>query len=146
MLQRKQSIWLFLATLCNAGVFLFDIYRVSYKDAAGTVLQNVLRVANNYPLLLIALVMTLLPLITIFMFRNRKKQMSMTAVSMVATLAFISMMLVNVNKLERSTPGMTGGTYWVGAVLPVIALIFIVMSLAGIRKDEKLVRSMDRLR
>jgi FtsH-binding integral membrane protein len=146
MIQRKQSIWLLLAALFNAGVFLFDLYRVD-TNTNGVVTQSVLRVSNHYPSLLIALVMTLLPLISIFMFSNRKRQRGMTAVSMVATLAFIGMTLARVNKLETATtPPPTGGTYWIGAVLPVVALVFIVMALAGIRKDEKLVRSMDRLR
>jgi dolichol kinase len=145
MIQRKQSLWLFLAALLNAGVFLFDIYHADVTNA-GIVDHKFVRVQDHFPSLLIALVMTLLPLITIFMFRNRKRQTSMTVASIIATLSFEGMALSRVSQLEKMVPAPTNGSYWVGAVLPVASLIFLIMAAVAIRKDEKLVRSMDRLR
>ena len=142
MIQRKQSLWLLVAALLNAGVFIFDLYRADVT-VNGIADHKVLRVADHYPPLLIALVMTLLPVVTIFMFSNRKRQVGMSAVSMVGTLSFISMMLMRVKNIS---PAPAAGSYWIGAVLPVAAVIFIVMAIVGIRKDEKLVRSVDRLR
>lgn len=37
-------------------------------------------------------------------------------------------------------------SYEVGSVFPIVALVFLVLALRGIRKDEKLIRSADRLR
>jgi hypothetical protein len=56
------------------------------------------------------------------------------------------MALSRVSQLEKMVPAPTNGSYWVGAVLPVASLIFLIMAAVAIRKDEKLVRSMDRLR
>ncbi|MCF8448587.1 MAG: DUF4293 domain-containing protein [Taibaiella sp.] len=145
MIQRKQSLWLLLAALFAAGVFYFDLYRG--EILTGDIVESrMLRVADHYPSLLIALVMVLLPLITIFMFTNRKRQLRMTAIALISTAGFMSMMLWRVTGLTREVPPVTGGNYWVGAVLPVFSLVLLVLAMAGIRSDEKLVRSTDRLR
>ena len=145
MIQRKQSIFLFLAALLNAGVFYFAFYKmhtvVNGVDTLGQVDVN-----NHYPSLLNAVVITILPLITIFMFGNRKRQYAMTFVSFCGVVCFIAMMLARVNGLGKATPPPTSGSYWIGAVLPVMSLVFLFLAILGIRKDDKLVKSMDRLR
>jgi Na+/melibiose symporter-like transporter len=145
MIQRKQTLWLFLAALVGAGVFYFDLYHGDIKT--GDIMQGkVLSVRDKFPLLLIAVVMVTLPLITIFMFGNRKRQMRMTAMCMLSVMSFVSLMLATVTSWERASPPVLGGSYSVGAVLPVVSVILLIMALLGIRKDEKLVRSVDRLR
>lgn len=145
MIQRKQTLWLFLVALLNAGVFYFDVYKYHVLDA-GVDTTKLIRVADNYPLLIIAVIITLLPLVTIFMFNNRKQQMRMIAYSLVAESAFIAASLAQVSKLDKLTPPPTNGSYWIGAVLPIVAVIFLIMAMLGVRKDDKLVKSMDRLR
>jgi hypothetical protein len=107
---------------------------------------KLLRVADHYPSLLIALVMIALPLISIFMFGDRKRQLRMSYVSILAAISFLSMMLFRVSALAKEIPPVTGGNYWIGAVLPVLSIVFLILAIAGIRRDEKLVRSVDRLR
>lgn len=145
MIQRKQSLWLLFSALLGAGVFFFDLYRGEVKVGELTE-HKVLRVADHYPSLLIAIVMVALPLVTIFMFRDRKRQMRMTALSIISVLSFLTMMLTRVTGLSKLTPPVTGGSYWIGAVLPAVSLVFLLLALLGIRSDEKLVRSVDRLR
>jgi len=140
MIQRKQSLWLLLAALCSAGVLYFDLYRSSGMPVVS------LRTSDHYPSLLVALVMSLLPLISIFMFKDRKRQKVMTFVSMLATLSFISLILMRVSGLSKMTPPPAPGSYWIGAVLPAISLVLLILALVGINKDDKLVKSMDRLR
>src|SRR3954470_1057600 len=115
MIQRKQSLWLFIAALLNAGVFYFDLYKthmmVNGVDTAGIPL----RVSDHYPSMLIALVMTLFPLITIFLFNNRKRQAALCFVSILAIISFISLTLSRVGKI---TPQPLSGSYWIGSILP----------------------------
>lgn len=153
MIQRKQSLWLLIAALLSAGVFCFDLYRFHTSVSKPLLDKTVpvdtvasLRVSDHFPSLLIALVMTALPLVTIFMFRNRKRQVAMITVNLIAALSFIGMELARVSSLSSTTPPATNGTYWIGSVLPVAAVVFLVMAIVGIRSDEKLVRSADRLR
>ena len=153
MIQRKQSLWLLIAALLNSGVFYFDLYRYNTSSHRMLLDKDILvntseqiRVANHFPTLLIALVMTLLPLVTIFMFRKRKQQVAMTFVSILSVLSFISLVLKRVADIPKAPAGPINESYWIGAVLPVAAMVFLVLAMIGIRKDEKLVKSVDRLR
>jgi len=145
MIQRKQSIWLFIAALLNAGVFYFDLYR-AHMNANGADIIMPLRVADHFPSLLIALLMTALPFISIFMFGNRKQQIRMSFGGILAIVAFITLLMFRVTSLDKLIPPPTSGTYWIGSVLPVISVVFMFMAIAGIRRDDKLVKSVDRLR
>ena len=141
MIQRIQTLWLFIAAVMGAGLFAFDIYHYTIND-----IVHHLNVMNNYPLLLLALILVALPLIAIFMFKNRKRQRGMAILSIVINAGFIALMLMQVASINNQTPAPTKGSYWIGAVLPIIAIIFLIMAISGIRKDEKLVKSLDRLR
>lgn len=142
MIQRKQTLWLLLAGLISAGVLYFDLYR-----ATGAMIEKkVLRVSDHYPSLLISLVMIALPIVAIFMFNNRKRQTRLATVGIVSNAAFLSMMLWRVTLITKQIPAPDGGSYWIGAVLPFVSIVFLILAISGIRKDDKLVRSTDRLR
>ena len=103
-------------------------------------------VSGHYPLLLLALVIALLPLVAIFLYKNRKRQRAVSVFCMVANIGFISTVMMRVTTFTAKNPTATNGTYWIGSVLPVIAIVFLIMAIRGINKDEKLVKSQDRLR
>jgi len=140
MIQRKQTIWLFLAALIASGVLFFDLFRV-HTLVNGVDTVTAYRTNQHFPLLIIAIVMIALPLVTIFMYRDRKRQIRMCAASILSITSFVARLLMDTHVEPPATV-----TYWVGAVLPVVSLIFVIMAIAGIRKDDKLVRSVDRLR
>jgi hypothetical protein len=145
MIQRKQSIWLLIAALLCSGVFYFDLYKyhtvVSAVDTTGQ-----LRVMDHFPSLLLAIVMTALPLVTIFMFRQRKRQIAMSFFGVVAIAGFITMSLQRVKYLGDLPVPPTSQSYGLGTILPVAAVVFLFLAITGIRKDDKLVKSVDRLR
>ncbi len=145
MIQRKQSIWLLIAALCGAGLFYFSLYQYHVTENGIDVVKS-LRVNDHYPSLIVAVVTTLLPLVSIFMYTNRKRQVAMSFANVMALCSFISMVLARVTGLDKLVPPPTGVSYGVGAVLPVVALIFTILAIFGIRRDDKLVKSMDRLR
>lgn len=145
MIQRIQSVYLLLAALLCAGVFYFDLY-VYHTTVAGADVVNHLNVIQDFASLLIALVITILPLVTIFLFRNRKRQVSLSLLGILCIIGFMALSLWRVSMVGKLVPAPTSGNYWIGSVLPVIALVLEFMAISGIRKDDKLVKSVDRLR
>ncbi len=145
MIQRIQSVWLLLAALCCLCLFFFDIYHANVM-VNGVATTQYIRVNDHYPSLLIALVVTVLPAAAIFMFKNRKRQRLLSVLSIVFTISFIGMALSRVTNFNTDNPTATEATYWIGSVLPVAAIIFLILAIRGINKDEKLVKSLDRLR
>lgn len=146
MIQRIQSIWLLLAALTATGVFYTDVYRAQIVKETGMLTEH-LRVAAHFPSLLVAVLMVLLPLVAIFMFKNRKKQRSMVWGALLVTVGFIALNLMRISNFNNSTTiQVADGTYYIGSVLPVVVLFFLILAIRGINRDEKLVRSLDRLR
>ncbi len=141
MIQRKQSLFLFIAALLNACLLLVPFYK---WHEAGDTTWHELRLNTFFPAFIVAIVIILLPLVAIFMFRKRKQQIAMCFVSMISISTFVGMMLSKVGSIVPASA--TDGTYWIGAALPVVSFVFILLAILGIRKDDKLVRSMDRLR
>jgi uncharacterized membrane protein len=145
MIQRVQSLWLFLAALANSGVLLFDLYRAHIVVNGSDTLMS-LRVNDKFHFLLMALVIIILPLVAIFMFKNRKRQRTLSVLSIIFSLSFVSTMIFRVSKFSNEHPEATNGSYWIGSVLPVAAIVFLFLAIRGIAKDERLIRSQDRLR
>jgi len=82
----------------------------------------------------------LLSLIAIFLFKNRKLQMSLSYVAILAGFVLMG----TVAYLQVSTDSV--GTYSVGMAMPLAGILFSLLATVFIKKDDKLVRSMDRLR
>ncbi len=144
MIQRIQSLWLFLASMLNGLLFLFPLY--SYKTA-GISDPRFEGVRQHIPLFIVAAVATLLPMITIFFFMARKKQMRLVVISILASVLIIGLMMMNVSSLKTGTPPATEVDYAIPGFLgTVLAILFEILAFIGIRKDDKLIKSLDRLR
>ncbi|MBS1690263.1 MAG: DUF4293 domain-containing protein [Bacteroidetes bacterium] len=145
MIQRIQSIWLFLAAFAAAGLLYFNLYTYhALENAVDTAKQ--FKANDKYGLFVLAILLIILPLVNIFMFKNRKRQKGLAALSIVVAIGFIAVMVMLVTNLTNNTPPPSSGSYGIGAIMPILSIIFLALAISGIRKDEKLVKSLDRLR
>jgi len=92
--------------------------------------------------------MIILPLISIFQFKNRTKQLKITNVALFSAIgatlsANIALLLVPPDICSGLNPNYSGSG---GLVLMPLAMIALLLAIRGIRKDEELVRSADRIR
>ena len=141
MLQRIQTIWLLLAAACG-----FSMYKVSIFEA--TLANNVIyKLSATESLLLFAVLMSVacLSLIAIFLFKNRPLQSKIVLISILLSISAIALEVWQIEKYKSSAT-ITKGTYEFGGLLPIVMTIFLILAARGIRKDEKLVKSLDRLR
>ena len=90
-------------------------------------------------------ILGLIPFITIFLFKNRNQQIKMCYLSIVAILGF-SFWLVQTAKQALGAINLQTENYGLGVILPSLSVFFVILALRGIRKDEKLIKSSDRLR
>ena len=135
MIQRLQTVFLALATTSNLGVFFTPIYSRAIEDP---------QLWIGYGLAISLLVAMALSIFGIFQFKNRKIQIAWVkraSLLQVIGLGFCVGVFFSLGGI---------GTYlWdeaLGSGLVVLGLIFQVLALRFINKDEKLVRSMDRIR
>jgi hypothetical protein len=148
MIQRIQSVWLLLAAfsiLCllfipTVGADAAKGYYILY--GSGLKLEGVSNQPTNIPLLISTILAGLISLINIFNFRNRKLQMRIASLNIVLILALSFWLSQIVKRLD----GLTTLDIEPGIFLPMVAIIFTFLAIRGIKKDEKLIRSADRLR
>lgn len=96
------------------------------------------------PLSMFIILIPILSVITILVYKNRKIQLwlalSLIVISAVFIIASIHISFITISKYEsRIVPGFK-------MFLPVIILVLTVLAYKGIRKDDRLIRSYDRLR
>ncbi|MFX1617700.1 DUF4293 family protein [Riemerella anatipestifer] len=130
MLQRIQTIWMFLATM--GAVFLF----VSSQDVE-------IMTMGNLPILLGCGLLVVLLSLSIFSFKNRKRQMMLNRISI-----FINALLIGV--LIYWLLNLPGGIDFpekgIEPLFSFISIVCLLIANVYIEKDERLVKSVDRLR
>ena len=157
MLQRIQTIWLLLAALVLLGLFVFPY--VSYIDLVGLgkrilitgeygAVNNEAVKSEGYILQVIAvIVLALIPLVTIFQFKNRKLQLKLIYVEIVLIALFgIWIYFSATSTLSLINQHINAQSIGAGFFLLPVSILLLAMAIGGIRKDEKLIKSADRLR
>lgn len=148
MIQRIQTIFMILAA-CALSVQAFTPLLHSSINAQSGIFQdgNVF-IKENIPAYALLWTATIMTIIAIFIFKNRKTQKLLVLLSILVVLAcnltsglsFFAPSEAIVNNLHASiSPG-------IGAFMPLVGLITLLLAYRGINKDDKIVKSMDRLR
>jgi len=156
MIQRIQSIYLFLAFVCALGLFIWPIYTVSTDEPYlfNRMSDEVFNIFDSILLLALSAAAAALSIINIFLYRNRKLQMSIgrgvvwaTFIFMAATagLLYLEFDTARETAYEAGILFESDGRFRVGVLLPFLIIIFSVLAVRNIKKDEKLVKSTERL-
>lgn len=145
MIQRIQSLFLFLASGCFFG--LFGLPFASSDEVTKPFFEDLIYNVLDHPALLgITIAGGSIALINIFLFKNRGLQMRLSILVIICSilLALFATYLVY-QDASLMSPGADLEDGF-GVYLPPAALIFGILSYIFVKKDEKLVKSMDRLR
>lgn len=132
MIQRIQSLYL-LAAAILMGYFS--------RAKLGNISENIsINIPDNTVLMIVTILAAVLFFISIFLFKNPKKQKSAVYASMVITLASI------ITGAIILYSGEVCGTPTVACSCPVIAFIAAMLAVKGIKRDEKIIRDSERIR
>lgn len=164
MLQRVQTIYLALAFICiilllNFPIFsitstLNEVVSVSEFNAYG--FQSTTVETETTPFYLLYIFMALFSLAGILLYKKRNKQIQVVRLGLIVHLlvaiGFLAFSLFGkstlLNKLSETgidNMDLKFG-FGLGYYLLFISIAFIFLAIRGIRADEKLVKSLDRLR
>ena len=143
MIQRIQSIFLLLAGITGLSLFLTPIASTEVPNDASMLFADAsYNVQDHWSMMLAFGLGGALLLIAIFLFRNRKLQMNLTAIgllSIVVGIAVVAWWFMQDAAKDLAEFQLTG-------ISPVLTIILGIAAYFYINKDEKLVRSADRLR
>lgn len=135
MIQRIQSVWLLLASLCGFLTLKFSFY--SGMNEAG-IYEN-LTAYHNTLLLVLTIGTALLALINIFFYKNRKQQIRICLIGIPVQIACLAIYFITIRKFKQ-------GNFDLWSLFSLGVLVFFILAVRNIYKDEKLVKSLDRLR
>lgn len=155
MIQRVQSVYLFLASLAMFALYVVTIANNVYLNGIPTAIkvtglfQDVNAMQTNIKpfvaLTAVTAIVALLPLAIIFFFRNRKRQITLCYS---AVLVIIGHSFWLAQTVKHATDGimLKSSNFGIGLFLPCIAILLIFLAIKSIKKDEALIKSADRLR
>lgn len=154
MIQRIQSFYLFLSAIAMVSMVLFPfaegfstegndlLLKSSGLSLNGTVATELK--LNTLPLLVLILIISLISLTTLFSYKNRIRQIRLSVYNLVLMIGLGFMTWFYVTRFAKLTESHIN--YKFPIILPAIAIILTFLAYKAIKKDEKLVRSIDRIR
>ena len=138
VIQRIQSVYLLLVTI------LMAIYSFSDVVLVKTIAESFEKI-RLYDLSLVAfilsLLVTLLSFVTILKFKSMKLQIALCSVNIMLVL---TQLVVMVEALGLTTAQFD--QFLLSNCLPLLSVVFLVLSISSIKRDMKLLSSYDRLR
>ncbi|HAH55815.1 MAG TPA: DUF4293 domain-containing protein [Flavobacterium sp.] len=137
MLQRIQTIYLLLA-LISTGVLPFFIPLWTMTDGKEYVFMQ-----NQLYAVLFGL-STTLSLVSIVSYKKRQNQFVMGRLNIILNLILLGLFVYR--SLNLSGVIASVSEKGIGMFLPIVAIVLLVLANKSIKKDEDLVKSVDRLR
>ena len=141
MIQRIQTVWLFLCAACASLAFVLP-FGTSFVSEVGTdnVDGNAMNALTHNPVALFIINIIICSLIAMFSYKKRNIQKLLTIIAIIHAIVGIGFMIYLAMFQSEST------SLSYGIVAPFLAFVFALLALKGIRKDDKLVKNLDRLR
>lgn len=161
MIQRIQTVFLVLSAIAIGAMAFFPIANFTnapgVKGATSYYIFTIFEISDGaggspfgfwftLPLLVIPAAIAVLSIVAVFLYKNRAEQIRLTQTGIFLNiLLVVGIMFFYIERIETITQS-TASYEYVGIYLPLISLVFLVLAHRFIRRDEKLVRSLDRLR
>ena len=159
MIQRIQSIFLLIVSVTMVSMLFFQMWQISLESENRNIIltpiysldktegQDVIMTTFPYTIIgIIALLSGIVALVEIFKYKNRLTQIKLGALNALLISASLVVSMYLIFDAQKPFAPENYGEYKIGIYLPVIALVFNLLANRFIRRDEKLVRSVDRIR
>lgn len=135
MLQRIQTVYLLLAAICSGG-----LSQVLSLTAVGS---NIEYAFDSLEYMILFLASAALSLIAVFLFKTRQTQFVLGRLNIILNLILLGLFIYRLLTLSGETANSEKG---IGLLLPIVSIVLLVFANKAIKKDEALVKSVDRLR
>ncbi|SNR17265.1 DUF4293 domain-containing protein [Tenacibaculum jejuense] len=143
MIQRIQSLYLLAVGIISGGLtFVFNLWSTAKQAIFSLDLLGAASfLQKSIPVLFI--LSALLSIVTIFLFKNRQLQFVLGRLNILTNLFLLGVLVyLSLTLSGEATVSEKG----IGMFIPVISILLLVLANKAIKKDEDLVKSVDRLR
>ena len=139
MIQRFQSLWLLLAAVFAFFTFKLPFYSGSKIVKAIRQPDVRLDAASQIWILILTGIVILLCFLALFLYKNRKRQLTLTVINCILSIVLIAVYFLEIQKFET-------GIISLSCLFTLAVPISLFLAARGIWRDEKLIKSLDRLR
>ena len=136
MIQRIQTFYLLLAAIL-AGILTYFLSLWTGIDGEAFFAKGSMGISTAF------YVSAILAVAAIFMFKKRQNQFVVNRLNMILNLFLLGFFVYRSLNLSGEAEVSEKG---IGMLIPVFSIVFLVLANRAIKKDEDLVKSVDRLR
>ena len=157
MIQRVQTIFLFLIAV-GMGVTLstqlwsqggaagdswnLSAFLMSNLDETGQVIQS----SSKWYLGALASLSAILALVSIFQYKLRSRQLLLNMINSLVMVSLVAATFLTTSGVNEAIKAQNGGDYGIGFWSILVSMVMNMLANRFIKKDEALVRSVDRIR
>jgi hypothetical protein len=153
MIQRIQSLYMFIASVITSFIIYsplafitspennVQLYSYGVKNISTSIITTDI---NPILIIILTVVSAMLGLVTIFLFKKRRLQIWLNILNILILLSIPALIVYYCVYISVNLNGTV--SYTINSVFPFISIILIFLSIKRIQKDEKLIRSVDRIR
>jgi hypothetical protein len=141
MLQRMQSVWLLLAAIFAILTIKFSFYSGNLEVPGQPASFQYLTASFSIWILIVTIVLVCIAGIDIFLYKNRKLQGRLAILGIVFSLLNIFLYLKEIHRFVENQ-----GSHTITSVFVFVIPVLFFLAWRGIYRDQKLVKSLDRLR
>lgn len=139
MIQRIQSLYLFIVIVLQSILLSTNIAK--YINPEG--IEVVFKTTDMLIVAILACFTALIPAVSLFLYKKRMLQIRFNIFNSILLFALQGFIIYYIVKFYTAPPLFK---FSIPSVFPVISLIFSVLAIRGILKDELLIRSLNRIR
>lgn len=151
MIQRLQTLFLFIVLVCSIMYFIFPIAHIILPDntipikICGFYCLDEKTLNNNFIsgwyLMTLAIINSLTTLISIFLYKKRMLQIRLNIFNIFIKLGFFTMIFFFLHQSKIIDYHIS-----ILIILPIVEVILTILAIRLILRDEVLVKSIDRIR
>ncbi len=144
MLQRIQTLYLLVSAILSGGIIFILSFWKDNNGKAFFLLDLFYEADWKLSSLLIVFILSaILSLISIFKYKNRKQQIIINRLNIVVNFYLLGVIVYYLLSIPGESQISEKG---IGLFIPELVIVLLVLANKAIQKDEKLVKSVDRLR
>lgn len=155
MIQRIQSVFLFLAAIFSGVLFFTPI--AAFEHGTDFMKLTIYGMQNQFdaqyfssiyalPLLLLTVLLFIIPIVTIFLYKKRELQFKLSSFNVLMNAVLCGLIFLYYSSNVQKTIATETITYLFGSYVPLINMVLSVLAMRWIKKDIDLIKSVDRLR
>ncbi|MDB4088156.1 DUF4293 domain-containing protein [Flavobacteriales bacterium] len=150
MIQRIQTVYLAISAFCLALTFFISFSNYDIMGANEIFNATGINFEGDFtflPVIFNVGLSIIFAFVSIISFKNRKTQLKLNLVNYLIIIALIVLIFINFNGIENGMELSEDSIhYGIGMFLPIISLVCLFMANRAIKSDERLIKSMDRIR